>query len=1019
MMERNKTDSPTDSRKWGIRSQIICFLLSLFSLTGLGHSQESDEASNRYREQIKPLLLSRCSSCHGPEKQEGGLRFDRASSLQRGGDSGNTLVAEKLEQSELWKRILSTGEDRMPPEGDRLSPQQQELIKTWIIDGIPGLKLAASQEEKDPRLNHWAWQPIKRPAIPELLPGTSDSLSNPIDAFIGDQLWRNGFSFSREANITVLLRRLSLDLRGLPLSPDELEYYQSQSDPQFAYSQAVDRWLNDPAYGERWARHWLDISHYADTHGFERDQRRDNAWRYRDYVIDSFNGDRPYDEFVRQQVAGDVVPSANTESVLASGFLAAGPYDFVGQEETRSMVLRRAARADDLDDMVTQVMTAFCGVTIHCARCHDHKLDPITQNEYYALTAVMAGVRRADRPIHPEQLERHEAEHKRLREKIAGLQSEIARRRGQGLQLADVVGGGDGFGRGQFGNGVDPASGKSKIDKRGFLENVVVNQFHRSEIAGIDGVLIPDGGQLAPENKVTISSTGLTISVPDTSGQAWDAIRFGPVNSQHSNTLAGIDFSKDHQLLGIHANAAITFDLRQLQSSTSKPFNRFSASVGYFGQTPLHGASVYVYLDGQMMSSFENIGRDDGVLSLSFPIAKENRFLTLMATDSGNGIAHDQICFIDPVLESESTPESGNSEREQIANELRQLHKDLQQAQEDRKLLKEPDRFYGVRSGDLQEIRRLRRGNPEDPLELVMPGSISCLPLDGQLTDTQASDGERRIALANWLTHLNNPLTARVIVNRLWHYHFGRGLVETPSDFGLGGSQPSHPLLLDWLASELIEHRWSIKHIQRLICSSTTYRQSSTYNEKAFQVDSNNRLLWRRSPQRLDAESLRDAILSVSGCIDRRFHGPGYRDFDYQEEYAPVYRYIPATRPDLWRRTIYRFVVRTTTHQFLATLDCPNAANLTPVRDRTTTPLQALALLNNEFMRSQADLFANRLRSECPEEVTAQISRAFELCFCRQPTLAESQAASKLIASSGLESFCLMLFNANEFFYVD
>lgn len=1018
-MERVKPDSPKNLRKWVTQSQIIYFSLSCLSLAQLGFSQESDSTSNRYLEKIKPILLSRCSSCHGTEKQEGGLRFDRASSLLRGGDSGNTIVAEKLEQSELWKRILSTGEDRMPPEGDRLSLQQQELIKTWIIDSMPGLQHAASQEEKDPRLSHWAWQPIKRPAVPYILPATSNSLSNPIDAFIGDQLKRNGLSFSHEADLEVQLRRLSLDLRGLPLSPDELKYYQSQNDPKFAYSQAVDRWLNDPAYGERWARHWLDISHYADTHGFERDQRRDNAWRYRDYVINSFNSDRPYDEFVRQQVAGDVLLGDNTESVLASGFLAAGPYDFVGQEETRSMVLRRAARADDLDDMVTQVMTAFCGVTIHCARCHDHKLDPITQNEYYALTAVMAGVRRADRPIHPEQLELHEAEQRRLRERIANLQSEIAKRRGQGLQLADVVGGGDGFGRGQFGYGIDPASGKSKIDKRGFLENVVVNQFHRSEIPGIDGVLIPDGGQLATESKVTISSTGLTISVPDTSGQAWDAIRFGPVNSQHSNTLAGIDFSKDHQLLGIHANAAITFDLRKLQSASPKPFNRFTASVGYFGETPLRGASVFVYLDGQLVSSFENIGRDDGVLSLSFPIAEENRFLTLMATDSGNGISHDQICFIDPVLESESTTESGDPEKTRIADELAQLHKDLQQAQEDRKLLKEPDRFYGVRSGDLQEIRRLRRGNPEDPLELVSPGSINCLPLDGQLTDTKASDGERRIALANWLTHSNNPLTARVIVNRLWHYHFGRGLVETPSDFGLGGSPPSHPLLLDWLASELIEHGWSIKHIQRLICTSSTYRQSSSYNEKAFKIDSNNRLLWRRSPQRLDAESLRDAILSVSGCIDRRFHGPGYRDFDYQEEYAPVYRYIPATRPDLWRRTIYRFVVRTTTHQFLATLDCPNAANLTPVRDRTTTPLQALALLNNEFMRSQADLFANRLKNECPGDEMAQISRAFELCFFRKPTSAESQAAAKLIASSGLESLCLMLFNANEFFYVD
>jgi hypothetical protein len=304
------------------------------------------------------------------------------------------------------------------------------------------------------------------------------------------------------------------------------------------------------------------------------------------------------------------------------------------------------------------------------------------------------------------------------------------------------------------------------------------------------------------------------------------------------------------------------------------------------------------------------------------------------------------------------------------------------------------------------------RGNPEDPQQEVTPGAFAWAkhaPHD--FGDNTTPEGQRRLALANWITHPDNPLTARVIANRLWHHHFGQGLVTTPSDFGLGGDKPSHPELLDFLARELMTHGWSLKHIHKLIVMSAAYRQQSSSSDSritshASRLDSGNRLLWRQNPRRLDAETLRDTVLAISGKLNPEMGGPGYRDFNYTEAYAPIYDYITPDKPELWRRSIYRFIVRTTPHEFMTTLDCPDPANFTPARAQTTTALQALTLSNNEFMLQQARHLAERAKT--PE-------RAFQLCFQRNPTPEELDAARSL----DLFSVCRMLMNANEFIYVD
>ena len=878
---------------------------------------------------------------------------------------------------------------------------------------------AADSTSGDAKPNkHWAWQSIRSSSNHGKLAG-AESRGNPIDKFLEQRLAAANLMMSPEADRRTLIRRLTFDLHGLPPSPEQVDSFMNDTDPK-AYENLVDRLLESPHYGERWARHWLDIAHYADTHGFERDQRRDNAWRYRDWVIRALNADQPYDEFLRDQIAGDVLRPDDPNAVIATGFLAAGPWDFVGQAETKSEVLKRAARADDLDDIVTQVMTAACGVTINCARCHDHKLDPITQKEYYALWAVFAGVKRGERDVSAAEIRELADRKQRLQAELQSVRDDLVRRSGRYVHLADIVGGGNGRGTGTRDAGIDPIIGKPQSANRGFLEGAKTNSFAKSSVRFVDGVVIPD----ASEEGTQISSTGLRVhDVPKTSGQVWDAIRYGPVNSQFSTKLDDVDYNSDgHSLLSLHANVAITFDLTALRETGIPAELKLTATAGYFGQTPKDGASFSVFVDGQLKQTRKSIGRDDGGIAVDISIPADARFLTLMATDGGNGIGHDQICFADPWLIAAKASPLSDADQAEISR-LKTRVKEIDQALASAPA---PSKVYSILTEPtVPIIKVLERGDPEQPTEIVTPAALACVSsLKPELGSAESTDKERRIAFADWVTSPENPLTRRVIVNRLWHYHFGVGLVDTPSDFGLGGGLPSHPELLDWLADELLAERWSLKSLHRLVCTSAAYRQRSNPDmsanvEHGRSVDSNNRLLWKMNPRRLDAESVRDAVLNVSGQLNRQMFGPGFRDFEYQEEYAPVYRYITPDSPELWRRSIYRFAVRTTTHQFLTTLDCPSPANLVPARNVTTTALQSLTLLNNDFMLKQSGYFADRIQKERPDDSTSQIDRAFQLAFGRVPTATEAGEANRLIKAHGLMQFCRMLWNANEFVYVD
>ena len=425
--------------------------------------------------------------------------------------------------------------------------------------------------------NWWALQPIKRSKLPAVR--NSSWVRTPIDAFILAGLEEADLQPTVPADKVTLLRRTTFDLIGLPPTPEEVDAFLADQSPE-AFARVVDRLLNSTHYGERWGRHWLDVVHYADTHGFESDGRRPNAWRYRDYVIQALNDDKPYDRFLSEQIAGDVIAPDDPQAGAALGFLGTGSWDKIGHE-AKAGDLRRKARADELDDLITTVVTASMGLTINCARCHDHKFDPIPQRDYYRLSAVFAGVKHGDRPLVADAQQLQQARIDGLRDDRAKILAELGRLERTSISLADLVAGGNGFGSGHRDRGLDPRSGEPTTGKQGILIGLEANKFVRANSPFIDGTVVPAGGS----GPVPISSTGLLADLPPTDGQSWDYIQSGPVLSQDTSKLADIDYSAaGHAMIGLHANKALTFDLQAIrQAYPEYGALRFQGVAGYGG----------------------------------------------------------------------------------------------------------------------------------------------------------------------------------------------------------------------------------------------------------------------------------------------------------------------------------------------------------------------------------------------------------------------------------------------------
>jgi hypothetical protein len=984
----------------------------------LGSTAVAGEDADRlafFREHVRPLL-QRCVGCHGGDEPSNGLNLTSRPLALKGGETGPALRPGQASKSLLYSMVV---QKKMPPRRP-LAPEEIAILRRWIDDGaawdgtIERKRRPVVGEPKRAGPDWWSLQPVRRPPPPVK---DAARVRNPIDTFVLAALEAKGLRPAPEADRATLLRRVTFDLTGLPPTPAEIDAFLRDASPD-AWEKVVDRLLASPHYGERWGRHWLDVARFGESQGFERDKLRDHAWRYRDYVIRSFNDDKPYPQFVKEQIAGDVLAPGSAEGVIATGFLVAGPWDEVGSTQ-QGLVMRRRVREEELEDMVSATAQTFLGLTVNCARCHNHKFDPITQRDYYRLKAALEGVRHGNRPVPVPSLTRLSAEVARLETEIARLE-EAGRRKVLARQKRGS----------EKGLPAPMARWSFESDARDS-----VGRLHGTLIGGaviVNGRLKLNGKgtfvRTAPLSRPLKAKTlevwttpanlgqrgGGVLSVQSKDGGVFDAIVFG--ESQPRKWIAGSEFfrrTRDRAGLEEMSGPSDLVHLAIVYAADhSITLYRNGAPYGEV-YTPMgDGAGLRTYAagDGHILFGLRHTGAANGYFSGEIEEARlYDRALTAAEVAASYRAGVERVPLAQVL--SELTPEQ-RRRREQALAEVAGKRKLLQQ--------QSPPLAYAANPSPPEPTYVLVRGDVEKRGERVGAGGLEVIktPAPEWGLPVDAPEGQRRLKLAKWLAAPENPLPARVLVNRVWGWHFGRGLVETPSDFGFNGGRPSHSELLDWLASEFTARGGSLKKLHRLILLSSTYRQSSRYDATAAAADADNRLLWRFAPRRLEGEAVRDAMLAVSGELNEAIGGPSFRPFKVTVFNSHFYELTDPLGPEYNRRTVYRMNVNSAKAPLLDAFDCPDPSVKMPRRSTTTTPLQALALMNNSFVLRQAKHFAGRVPREAGSEVAAQVAWAYRLALGRKPTPREAERAEKLVREHGLESLCWALLNSSEFLYL-
>ncbi|XZE43334.1 PSD1 and planctomycete cytochrome C domain-containing protein [Pirellulaceae bacterium SH467] len=899
----------------------------------------------RLEDRVRELFSSKCFECHGTDAQESDLRLDRRRSMLRGGDSGEpAIVVGDGSSSHLVALVQGKEAGRvMPPdESNRLSNEEINLLIAWIDAGAPWSSPTSDDQDDPPLSNHWSFQPLLSPIPPSI---AHPFIANPIDSFILEELQEQGIALNPLASQRMLIRRLYLDMLGIPPTPEEVLAFENDSSPE-AYTNLVERVLQSPHYGERWGQHWLDLVRFAETNGFETNRERPNAWPYRDYVIRAWNADKSYFQFVREQIAGDVlgVPEA-------TGYLVAGPYDLVKSPDPSLTLMQRQ---NELDDMVGTTGTVFLGLTVGCARCHNHKFDPIRQTDYYAMQAIFAGVEHGERKLPLSES---------MRQSLAQIDARLER-----LQesLAPFL--------------KDPSRSRPPVNAKGNTESFppiearylrfVIEETNSGEPCIDELEVFSDGKNVALASEGTIATA--------------------------SSSLPNYEI---HQLKHIHDG-------------------RGGNSASWISNEPGKGS---------LQLEFPQPMRIDRVV---WARDREGRFSDRLATRYRIEAAQTlgrwtPIASSDDRMPPSNAPLVARYDFERFAADeadrgRRLLAEFLEWEQRRQQLIASQTVYAGI-FGQPGPTHRLFRGEPTAPRERVEPGTIAAL---GSLAiDDATPEPLRRLALADWIVSSGNPLTSRVIVNRVWQYHFGKGLVDTPNDFGEAGVAPTHPKLLDYLARYLMDNNGSLKQLHRLILHSATYRQSSESREDAMHKDGGTQWWWRFPPRRMEAEGIRDSILAVTNSLDLRMYGPGFSGFEVELENVRHYFPKKAYSIEDWRRMVYMTKVRMERESVFGAFDCPDSSISVPKRNRSTTPMQALNLFNSPFVLQQAQLLANRLIREGGPDLESQVRRGYWLCMGREPTRDELLDAFAFIQSEGIESegltaFCRVLLNSNEFVFL-
>jgi hypothetical protein len=1004
------------------------------------HARKMALGRELFAKKIRALLTNNCVRCHGGAKTRSGLDMTSRETLLKGGDNGPAVVPSKSKESRLFKLAAHLDEPHMPPkEAKRLTKEQLALLAAWIDLGAPydrPLLDKTQPKTKKPMVvtdddrRFWSFRPLKRLAPPAVK--DPSWACTPIDRFVLAKLDAKGLSPAPAADRRTLVRRAYFDLVGLPPAPEEVEAFVNDRSPR-AYERMIDRLLASPHHGERWARHWLDVVRFAESHGFEHDYDRPTAYPYRDFVIKALNSDLPYDKFVQWQLAGDELEPDNLLAMTATGFLGAGVHS---TQITANLVEKE--RYDELDDIVRTTGTAMLGLTVGCARCHDHKYDPIPTRDYYRLVATFTTTVRSevDLVVDPETARRatarHAAEQANLDAALAGYErDELPRKLDAWLA---------GPGRKAVATPwvlLEPTSAKSSGGA------TLTRLDDGSYLAGGKNPAFDTYTFVAPTRLTGITSVRLeALAHPS-------LVRGGPGRAGNGN-FALSDFRLTAAPLGGSGKPVAvklvrpraTFEQRGLPVATTidadprsawaidPQFGKDHAAV-YELESPLGfpGGTVLTFT----LSFNNNVGHNLGRPRLSVSTAPR----PFLAGAPMPEAVRTALARLDRAKLTEA-------ERTALLRWFRTRdagYRDLtRKAQEHRRRGPKIDRMKALICSEglppvrlhtqgadfLEQTHFLKRGDPNQKDGVATPGFPQVLlrSPDAEkrwhaIPPPGCRTSFRRRALAGWITdveHGAGHLLARVIVNRLWQHHFGRGIVATPGDFGLQGERPTHLELLDWLATELMRNGWHLKPIHKLIMTSSVYRQGNHFDKAKAQIDPDNRLHWRRTPRRLEAEAIRDALLAVSGRLDRRMFGPGTLD------------------PRQKRRSIYFFVKRSQLVPMMVLFDAPDGLLGIDQRGTTTIAPQALLLMNNELVRDSADGFASRVASAPDRPPGDAVRAAYRHALGRAPTqreLADSVAFVAEQAASyradgkpdagrrALADFCQVLLGLNEFIYVD
>ena len=855
-------------------------VLVLISLLPAGAAAQS--GVQFFSHEVRPIMERTCWNCHSDQIQSSGLDLSSREGALLGGLRGPAIVPGNAADSLLFRQIAGMEGPAMPL-GVPLTEEEIEVFRTWINEGAEwdaepiitpsgeGFTAFATNLPESAR-QYWAFKLPQKHSLPDI-----SSFDHPIDRFLEQKRIEAGVIAAQKADQVTLLRRAYLDLTGLPPSVEETDEFLADSGPD-AWERLIEKLLASPQYGERWGRHWLDVARYADSDGYEQDVDRANAWRYRDYVVNSFNNDKPYDQFVIEQLAGDELDDTTHETRIATGFLRAGPRVNFREKDNPER------RWDYLDDVLETVGRGVLGMTIQCARCHDHKFDPILQKDYYSLTSAIFGYVETDWPMLPDE------QALEYLEKTQELDSRVAAVREQIREIEQ------------------PYLTELKVER-------IRNEFPQDIL---DAVLTPE--QERTDGEQLLAAQVLTIGV---------------ARNRVDEAMSEPDKTRREVLR------------KRIQDMEA--------------DRPEEPAMIEIVTDGDYRYTPDRAG--DNVLG-----CPECR----IKMDEPGSFLHQ------------------GSERYEVP----------------------PANF-------------LIRGDPFSLGPEMEPAFLTAATYGNPPTEVPRANGRtsgRRLALANWIASEDNPLTARVWVNRVWYHHFGRGVVASLDNFGMVGDRPTHPELLDWLAIEFMDNGWSTKDLHRLIMTSEAYQMASSFvNEENSLADLENHFMWRYRPQRLEAEAVRDVILATSGGIDLKVGG------------EPIFPHIPqeildtavlfgrwdnqVDGPEVWRRSLYVYRRRTLTFPFFETFDLPDQNQTINTRNTSTVAPQALTLMNNPFVLSQAELFSDVVEEKVPYNVDQQIEMVYQIALTRPPTPVEAEVGRQLVELGSLDDLTHVVFNLSEFLY--